>query len=419
MRAPCLSGNHIRAAGNFRGYAYAMKIYISSTYQDLVEHRVAVDRILRRMGHDVIGMEQYVAEGSKPVERCRADVQIADVCVLIVAWRYGYVPFPPHGPSITEIEHDAAVEKGKTVLAFLLDPEAPWPLNRVDAIGATPGAGNKIAQFRSQLGSKHHAGIFRSPDDLASQVAAAVAAQGLSRHMVDRALEKVTSDTLGAFGEGGILESSTLESIKKMIAVTGTTRYRVVDLGEGDKWWSTRLFILASLLQSLTGVRQLVFCDQAGRFVGMASPTAVVDGLSAGFPLLGEFARLLRTPDASTDILRETDRQVNIWNKLLVEKYPGNGNAEKDAKVNVRAHLLQHWLGERLVSRCMQIDAQDLSMVQVQQIVDSLLPDVPVERKKSDTNGESFELQVVERDAFVLELAREWVRAGLPRTPVW
>ncbi|HEX3233048.1 MAG TPA: DUF4062 domain-containing protein, partial [Gemmatimonadales bacterium] len=69
-----------------------MKVYISSTYQDLIEHRAAVDRTLRRMGHDVIGMEQYVAEGSKPVDRCLADVRVADAYVIIVAWRYGYVP---------------------------------------------------------------------------------------------------------------------------------------------------------------------------------------------------------------------------------------------------------------------------------------------------------------------------------------
>ena len=52
-----------------------MKVYISSTYQDLIDHRAAVDRTLRRMGHDVIGMEQYIAEGSKPVDRCKADVR--------------------------------------------------------------------------------------------------------------------------------------------------------------------------------------------------------------------------------------------------------------------------------------------------------------------------------------------------------
>jgi len=69
-----------------------MKVYLSSTYQDLAEHRVAVDRTLRRMGHDVIGMEQYVAEGAKPVDRCKADVAAADVYVIVVAWRHGHVP---------------------------------------------------------------------------------------------------------------------------------------------------------------------------------------------------------------------------------------------------------------------------------------------------------------------------------------
>ena len=97
-----------------------MKVYISSTYQDLVDHRAAVDRTLRRMGHDVIGMEQYVAEGSKPVDRCQADVRLADVYVIIVAWRHGYVP-AAETRSITEIELAEAQDAGKPVLAFLLD----------------------------------------------------------------------------------------------------------------------------------------------------------------------------------------------------------------------------------------------------------------------------------------------------------
>ena len=53
---------------------FAMKVYISSTYQDLIDHCAAVDRTSRRMGDDVIGMLQYIAEGGKPVDRCQADV---------------------------------------------------------------------------------------------------------------------------------------------------------------------------------------------------------------------------------------------------------------------------------------------------------------------------------------------------------
>ncbi len=83
----------------------------------------------------------------------------------------------------------------------------------------------------------------------------------------------------------------------------------------------------------------------------------------------------------------------------------------------MRAPLLEQWLGERWVDRCIRVDGNDLNMSQVQQIVDSLLPDVPVQRRK-EAPETGFELLVVDRDAFALELAREWVRSGLPRSPV-
>jgi hypothetical protein len=298
-----------------------MKIYISSTYQDLVDHRAAVDRTLRRMGHDVIGMEQYVAEGSKPVDRCMADVKIADVYVIIVGWRYGHVPAlvaptpdprTPDPRSITEIELDTARDAQKPVLAFLLDPEAPWPPNRLDAMGSAPAAGNRVSQLRSRLGSEYLAGIFRTPDDLASQVAAAVAAQGVTRHVINRVLvaTSVASPDMEAFGKGVDVNDSTLDSIKKMIRESGVIRALVLAIDDGDRWWSTRLFLLASLLRSLTAVRQIVFCDMQGRFVGMASPAAILDGLGDAFPQLDEFARNLRADQSTSDIERETNRQT-------------------------------------------------------------------------------------------------------------
>jgi Domain of unknown function (DUF4062) len=125
-----------------------MKVYISSTYQDLSEHRATVDRTLRRMGQDVIGMEQYVAEGNKPLDRCLADVRLADLYVIILGWRYGYIPVdqsPPGMLSITELEYGAAESDGKTVLAFLLDPDTPWPTSRVDAMSAEPQRGEAHA----------------------------------------------------------------------------------------------------------------------------------------------------------------------------------------------------------------------------------------------------------------------------------
>jgi len=407
-----------------------MKVYISSTYLDLLEYRAAVDRTLRRMGHDVIGMEQYVAEGSKPIERCRADVTACDVYVIIIAWRFGYQPLltgtPPDPRSITEIERDQAKTDGKPVLAFLLDPQAPWPPNFVDAMGT--GGGSNISRLRSEVGTEYLAGIFRTPDDLASQVAAAVSAQGLTRHMVDRVLGEtsVASPDMDAFANGtDNINPSSVGSIKTMIRQSGTARALVLRLDDGERWWSTRLFLLASLLQQLTAVRQIVFCDASGAFDGMASPDAIFDGLSASFVELNQFVQTLNSPPSvpSLDIERETDRQIDAWKSFTSAppQMPGQsslpGPAELQWKVGVRVPLLRQWLGERWVDRCIRVDSADLNMSQVQQIVDSLLSDVPVQRrKKAPDNG--YQLLVVDRDAFALQLAREWVRSGLPRSPV-
>lgn len=419
-----------------------LKVYISSTYQDLIEHRAAVDRTLRRMGHDVIGMEQYVAEGSKPVDRCKADVRIADVYVIIVAWRYGHVPgrsaVPSDLRSITELELDEAKTNGKAILAFLLDPEAPWPPNRVDAMGTDSTGGLDVARLRAALGSDYLAGVFRTPDDLASQVAAAVSAQGLTRYMVDRVLgETSVAPDISYFSQGVYeVNDSSLISITAMIAGMGASRALVLGI-DGDRWWSTRLFLLASLLRSLTPVRQVVFSGECGLFVGMASPTAIVDALASAFPEIGEFAQSLSSGSASIDLETEMNRQIDAWNVFInrpgPQPQPGSINRERSIKVVVRPHLLERWLGERWINRCIRVEGNDLSMSQVQQIVDSLLPDVPVHRRKKipaslavqtpppdagQTNPEpDVDLIVVDRDAFALELAREWVRSGLPRSP--
>jgi hypothetical protein len=222
--------------------------------------------------------------------------------------------------------------------------------------------------------------------------------------------------------------------------------------------------------------------DAAGRFIGMASPSAIMDGLASVFTELGEIARELHPKREfgqnvpSSDIDRETKRQIDAWNASL-------GGREADLKVGVRPTLLARWLGDRWVDRCVRVDSDVLNLTEVQQIVDSLLPDVPIQRRKKakepqreKTEGTAapamdadetrtqdppsptrrasrraraqsaelkeakvqeakaqggevsrgkvpdvkteLELLVVDRDAFALELAREWVRTGLPRAPV-
>ena len=47
------------------------RIYIASTYNDLKDCREAV-HALRRLHHDVVAMEDYVAADARPLDKCLA-----------------------------------------------------------------------------------------------------------------------------------------------------------------------------------------------------------------------------------------------------------------------------------------------------------------------------------------------------------
>lgn len=66
-------------------------IYLSSTYEDLKDHRLVVHEALRKAGHQVIAMEDYVATDQRPVEKCLKDVEKADIYIGLFAFRYGYI----------------------------------------------------------------------------------------------------------------------------------------------------------------------------------------------------------------------------------------------------------------------------------------------------------------------------------------
>jgi hypothetical protein len=73
----------------------------------------------------------------------------------------------------------------------------------------------------------------------------------------------------------------------------GTTSFltkRVIDLGGGQQWLTSRLFIFAVLLGRMRGLRSLVFVETIGetrrRFIGVATPEGVRWGLARRYPWL-------------------------------------------------------------------------------------------------------------------------------------
>src|SRR5215469_6149763 len=105
------------------------KIYVSSTYGDLIEYRDTVVRALRKLEDvEIRAMEDYVARDERPLDKCLRDVGWCDVYIGIFAHHYGYIPpgDNPQKKSITELEYRQAVTAGKYKLLFLLDDQAVW-----------------------------------------------------------------------------------------------------------------------------------------------------------------------------------------------------------------------------------------------------------------------------------------------------
>ncbi|HRX63145.1 MAG TPA: DUF4062 domain-containing protein [Candidatus Competibacter sp.] len=152
------------------------KIYLSATYIDLKAYRDAVYRILRKLRHDVIAMEDYVATDAYPLHKCLADVAGCDIYVGLVGWRYGYVPDRDNSArqSITELEYRQAGESGVPRLLFLADKEASWPDEFRDTHTGDGENGQRIAAFRAELENAKLVSYFRTPDHLAGLVSAAI-----------------------------------------------------------------------------------------------------------------------------------------------------------------------------------------------------------------------------------------------------
>jgi len=146
---------------------FRAKIYISSTFEDLKDHREAVYKTLRQWGHDVIAMEDDVASDARPLDQCLENVLRSDVYIGLFAWRYGYVP-PGQEKSITQLEYECARQAEKTCLIFLLHEDADWKIKFMDADRT------QIEEFKRKLQTDHVVQFFKTVEDLKAKVSASL-----------------------------------------------------------------------------------------------------------------------------------------------------------------------------------------------------------------------------------------------------
>ncbi|MFM9881997.1 MAG: DUF4062 domain-containing protein [Burkholderiales bacterium] len=151
------------------------RVYVSSTYEDMKDCREVVLSVLRAQKHQAVGMEDYTAESSRPLDKCLRDVANCDAYVGIFGWRYGFVPKDgnPEALSITELEYRKAKELDLPRFAFLQSKAGIGPL--ADYVTRENNQGTRIEQFRDALQNELLINQFDAPEDLAVKASNALA----------------------------------------------------------------------------------------------------------------------------------------------------------------------------------------------------------------------------------------------------
>lgn len=418
-----------------------MRIFVSSTFEDLREHRSAAIRVLRQLGHEVLAMEDMVAAADTPLAKVLEMVDRAEAYVGIFAWRYGHVPaspmmaVPAHAPvpapastpaiavadaqpgetSITHYEYLRARQNKSPILAFLLDERTPWPPSMIDGHQRDAGApidATKIRELRAQLQQERIVAWFTTPADLEARVAAGITMAGLSRQ-IDLA------ESASLIGPGSApLNDSGGSAIARGIAAAGPTQ-RVLKVDLKETWWSTRLYLAAALAERLTQVRWLLIVEGARqqgeeRFVGLVATSVVLAVLARMHSQTADFERAaagVLLPDDTTSAAQALIDQA--WLPAFTAAGLDAQTAEAQAQRTATDARLHRWFGGALLSTAVPIaDLGRASVVDLLLLVSypSELVPVSTSREITPQTARRVVIDVVDKSSLNKRLALSYLQ---------
>src|SRR5918994_3964587 len=145
-----------------------MRIFVSSTFEDLVDHRRAVRAALEaEADFEFGGMEEFGSSGLPTLETCRAAIDETEASVVLLGYRYGSL-VPASNISYTEAEYEYAQMIAHPVFVYIRERFDEG----VESSGEDAERQRLIREFRATVESevvidRHE---FTTPDDLASIV---------------------------------------------------------------------------------------------------------------------------------------------------------------------------------------------------------------------------------------------------------
>ncbi|MFS8096640.1 DUF4062 domain-containing protein [Lentzea alba] len=162
-------------------------VVVSSTYEDLKEHRAALMSAIQGQHLHAVAMESDSARPVTVVESSLEKVRDAAAYVAIISRRYGSVPecgTNPDALSLTHLEFREAVRLGLPILVFIM---GSGHLLTEDGVELDPEKRRKLAEFREEAkfaGGEVHQ-VYKEFNDLAEFAASATQAVAELRRVLD------------------------------------------------------------------------------------------------------------------------------------------------------------------------------------------------------------------------------------------
>ncbi len=408
-----------------------MRIFVSSSFQDLQDYRHATIRVLRQLGHQVVAMEDFVAASAVPLEHVLKKVERCELFVGLFAWRYGFVPqskaglnLPPDIPaivgaefgvtSIAHYEYLYAKQLNMECLAFLLDENVPWPPHLIDGFSTldpnAPIDALAIRNLRSELQQNAIVSYFSNPNDLEARVSAAVTVAGMSKQVwLNLADVGTVSDTVN--------DSAPEEGIRKAIMEADQKRVLQVDLNPNYPWWSTRLYLTSMLAERLTNVcRILIVLD--GKFIGLLSIRWIMSVLETKHPILTKIAKKIDTrKKVDPDLEREITEIIELWRKSFEIAGKPEQN-ERAMKIILTPEQLRRWFGDTMLQQPVRVsDLSRATVIDLLRILDYPTEFVPIvtergfshQQNQAVGNPQKESIKVVDKSALNAKLAQTYV----------
>ncbi|RLA48704.1 MAG: hypothetical protein DRR42_16440 [Gammaproteobacteria bacterium] len=144
------------------------QVFVSSTYQDLIEARQEVMQALLELDCIPAGMELFPAADDDQWTLIKGVIDDCDYYIVIIGGRYGSLG--PDGKSYTHMEYEYAVSQGKPIIAFLHKKPGKLPAEDCEN---KPGKLKSLDEFR-KFAQKKMVKYWTTPENLGSVVSRSI-----------------------------------------------------------------------------------------------------------------------------------------------------------------------------------------------------------------------------------------------------